>query len=943
MKPDPHLCGCAGRSEGEDLPRDWDPNTAMTDLIAARVDAWRSERGLAADEDFAFRWTDEAQAIADAGHHVAHAWLRVRAAQEDGLLSAAASVIESGRPTPSRAPMLEVVAKKKPKGPLKRAGIRLRANTSESPEAITNRVDSLAAVLQHLGAIRPHGVMSEELQSEWSQACVRLSQHLVTQSEAVTVLNAIRTAHELSAFLRRRSRQGQPERVDLDSFLHSAHATSAPSRALASFKWLSRNGSLDWDMAGLTAPAPRGKRAKAKGQAIVVAPPMLPFLEERVEELFNSNDERWTALLGSWIVAVGCLRYQHVLRTQPRRVSLSTVHCWCTKGKQRSRRSGFHFAVPGTFSSGFPWGSHWLELWQSLGDAAAQSGLCFDRQGRPWALQEITQLAQEHFSLEVSNPADLTTYSWRRWAPTFGHALEFTPTEMSSLSDWQTKGDTPRDATMPLHYSSNRYTQSVKMKHLLVLAMYHVAEFEAWEVVPPSSLRKAAMEARGHLDGVMARDAHTLWSRPLSPTEARTSFQLADGLKQRAALLRDRGQRAVAARSMPAVVNGRVVSSFMKNGESLCGSYQIGRCTQPESSCDGKHLCAILFKAARVCGGRHPACDCHDRRAILATETPPPPANEVRRERRRERPPLPVAAPAIPIAAPAPVTPVAKPAASSSSLGETQRPRKRQRTSPQHHGQGHEGHSDQADEARFDRLATVGGRSAESPTCVFKHDSGGCIYLGGLPTEQTVSYFPKVQLQVTCFVEPLEQRNGVVIPGALPLVIAPTDKRNRDLQWRSGWPTIRQSVQSGEAILLHCMAGRHRAAGMSVLCRALFTGERLEDSAAFIASRRDIEMHKFMQTAHVADWVHHVYRTSSVGAPLPAITGFIATTRSRLHLCTEGNRPLCTHKQASGKSERLTNPLVTSRLAEAVSWNRDVCEGCRVRAPAGWQMQLSSV
>ena len=509
--------------------------------------------------------------------------------------------------------------------------------------------------------------------------------------------------------------------------------------------------------------------------------------------------------------------------------------------------------------------------------------------------RNYTQLAQEHFSLEVSNPADLTTYSWRRWAPTFGHALEFTPTEMSSLSDWQTKGDTPRDATMPLHYSSNRYTQSVKMKHLLVLAMYHIAEFEAWEVVPPSSLRKAAMEARGHLDGVMARDAHTLWSKPLSPTEARTSFQLADGLKQRAAVLRDRGQRAVAARSMPAVVNGRVVSSFMKNGESLCGSYQIGRCTQPESSCDGKHLCAVLFKAARVCGGRHPACDCHDRRAILATETPPPPANEVRRERRRERPPLPVAAPAIPIAAPAPATPVSKSAASSSSLGETQRPRKRQRASPQHHGHGHEGHSDQADEARFDRLATVGGRSAESPTCIFKHDSGGCIYLGGLPTEQTVSYFPKVKLQVTCFVEPLEQRSGVVIPGALPLVIAPTDKRSRDLQWRSGWPTIRQSVQSGEAILLHCMAGRHRAAGMSVLCRALFTGERLEDSAAFIASRRDIEMHKFMQTAHVADWVHHVYRTSSVGAPLPAITGFIATTRSRLHLCTEGNRPLCTH------------------------------------------------
>ena len=43
-----------GGHGGEELPRDWDPNTAMTDLIAARVDAWRSEHGLAADEDFPF-------------------------------------------------------------------------------------------------------------------------------------------------------------------------------------------------------------------------------------------------------------------------------------------------------------------------------------------------------------------------------------------------------------------------------------------------------------------------------------------------------------------------------------------------------------------------------------------------------------------------------------------------------------------------------------------------------------------------------------------------------------------------------------------------------------------------------------------------------------------------------------------------------------------------
>ena len=52
---------------------------------------------------------------------------------------------------------------------------------------------------------------------------------------------------------------------------------------------------------------------------------------------------------------------------------------------------------------------------------------------------------------------------------------------------------------------------------------------------------------------------------------------------------------------MPATLNGKVLTAFLKNGQSLCAGYQLGRCRLEESACSGAHRCA-----AWPCGAAGP-------------------------------------------------------------------------------------------------------------------------------------------------------------------------------------------------------------------------------------------------------------------------------------------------------------------------------------------------
>ena len=470
------------------------------------------------------------------------------------------------------------------------------------------------------------------------------------------------------------------------------------------------------------------------------------------------------------------------------RVSVSTFHGLCHKGKQKHTRSGFHFSIPGAFSSGFPWTKHWLEAWQKLDETKrASAGLCFAEDGSAWTIGEVNTQIQWVFRDHLQDPTALTTYSFRRWAPTFGQLLKLTPLEMNALGDWQERSDTPKAAKMPLHYSGAKYAEAMRMKHLLVLCQSAVCDYEAWEVIPASELRGAAEEGRGSLDKPINRDSHTVWAAPISSEDAAAHLRMSQSLVDKAKALRDKGRKAAAARAMPTSVQGKVLSAFMKNGVALCGGYQVGLCDSP-STCGGEHKCAVLLKQGRVCGGRHRADECMDKRpASSPTPVGPRPSGKIAAKKRpRSEPVQPGGRPAPP--QPALPVPSSLPIAAADSVRSAGNAAELERV--------------------FDRLATTRGCTAQAPTCIYTHSSGGKLWLAGLPVAGTREHFPAVSLQVKCFGDSLEAKGGVTISNATLVTIALTDMRQRDGQWKEHWPTIRQSVHANEEVLLHCMAGQ---------------------------------------------------------------------------------------------------------------------------------------
>ena len=81
----------------------------------------------------------------------------------------------------------------------------------------------------------------------------------------------------------------------------------------------------------------------------------------------------------------------------------------------------------------------------------------------------------------LQEPADVTTYSWRRLLPTVGQLLRLSPQEQLALGDWASNN--PEGNQMPLHYSSARYATSLRCKALSPAAAWEVRGFEDWSAV----------------------------------------------------------------------------------------------------------------------------------------------------------------------------------------------------------------------------------------------------------------------------------------------------------------------------------------------------------------------------------------------------------------------------------------------------------------------------
>lgn len=239
-------------------------------------------------------------------------------------------------------------------------------------------------------------------------------------------------------------------------------------------------------------------------------------------------------------------------------------------------------------------------------------------------------------------------------------------------------------------------------------------------------------------------------------------------------------------------------------------------------------------------------------------------------------------------------------------------------------------------ERRYDELATVDGRRAAAPSLVMKLATGGEVWIAGIPTQQTKDAFPRVDLQVCCLAGPPESRKGVTLPGAQLRVFAISDARSRTEEWKALFPLIRASLFQGDSVLLHCIAGRHRAAVAGTMLVAIFGQLPFNSALQQVLRRRPVRVDQVFQDREFAAWAHAMVNSSKLLTPWPRCTGWITTGRSHTHVQTMAGITLCCHRQGQTRYERLKDPLVTTDPYEAIAWGRTFCSGCRARCPASF-------
>ena len=390
---------------------------------------------------------------------------------------------------------------------------------------------------------------------------------------------------------------------------------------------------------------------------------MLPFLEQAIAQCWEQSNPKWSALLSSWLIAVGVMRHQHLLRSEPVRLSRSTLHLWCEKGKQSSKRGGFPWTVPAHFANGFGWAAAMLQANRAV----------FSPDGSKWALPECQRRCQELFEGHVQDAKDLTSYSWRRMGPTIGQIGGLGPLELNALGDWEDRSSLPDPASMPVRYSGGKKATSMRVKHLVYQLGASLREHQSWDVITPSELEEAKAFVMPTVDRLVSQDMDTEWQGKLPAEQVQRAFKFSQAARASAA--------AAGASQMPAAINGKLLTKFMRNGTPLCADFQTDSCSR--TPCPEQHLCAIVLQSGRACGSSHSAQTCYARRALteeraaakgllplaqepaVPTEAPVEPSEEPQEEPDYDPPSetesedLTVVAPAEAKAAPKPPSPLA--------------------------------------------------------------------------------------------------------------------------------------------------------------------------------------------------------------------------------------------------------------------------------------------
>lgn len=129
------------------------------------------------------------------------------------------------------------------------------------------------------------------------------------------------------------------------------------------------------------------------------------------------------------------------------------------------------------------------------------------------------------------------------------------------------------------------------------------------------------------------------------------------------------------------------------------------------------------------------------------------------------------------------------------------------------------------------------------------------------------------------------------------------------------FPLIRSSLYQGDVLLLHCFAGKHRAAVLGVILVAEFGRMSFPEALKEVLRRRPVRVAQSFEERAFAEWGNAKVHEAKLLAPWPKCTGWITTGRSHAHVQTLPGIPRCCHRQGVTKYDRGVTTVYPQRCA----------------------------
>ena len=215
-------------------------------------------------------------------------------------------------------------------------------------------------------------------------------------------------------------------------------------------------------------------------------------------------------------------------------------------------------------------------------------------------------------------PATLVTYLNKLYILMVGYATAGS-TSRSGAPGTEARGadtclyvEVPLDVALKYYFRVKRFAESCPyMRALSLVTSKDQAEREAW-----IDLYRGSTDTLGMVIKQAYQQREAVWQPPEPPAQGNQGNGNETPQKRKRASGGDQDQETPAKDKGTGKSKGKAKYVLkMKNGDKLCAAYQRNKCQNGADCKSGKHLCGIHLGKGRVCGMKHPACECTNRRA----------------------------------------------------------------------------------------------------------------------------------------------------------------------------------------------------------------------------------------------------------------------------------------------------------------------------------------